>query len=404
MRVGDAATRIAEAAVTEPALRRREAVTGRVLVVDDQDPNRLLLRDLLEAQGHQVIDAVDGSEALQLVATTSPDVVLLDIGMPGMDGFEVCRRIKAEPSTASIPVLLVTALSQRDQRLLGIGAGANDYITKPIDKSDLTLRVRNAVRMHQLYVEVEQQYRRLERLELLRDSLVHMIVHDLRSPLAGIRAYLDLLKLDGAGRLDRDMTQSIDEARKVAIEMTEMVSDLLDVSRLEAGKMPLELALVDVGSVATDAVTGIGAAARRVSLQLEPGPERLRAMIDPSVIRRVVANLVGNAIKFTPASGRIRVAVQGDDGGVRVSVSDTGPGIPQEFHEKIFEKFGQVEASRQGTKHSSGLGLTFCKFAVEAHGGTIGVESVVGQGSTFWFVVPLQGPAPATAPPAPNLA
>jgi two-component system, sensor histidine kinase and response regulator len=319
-----------------------------------------------------------------------------------MDGFEVCRRIKAEPSTASIPVLLVTALSQRDQRLLGIGAGANDYITKPIDKSDLTLRVRNAVRMHQLYVEVEQQYRRLERLELLRDSLVHMIVHDLRSPLAGIRAYLDLLKLDGAGRLDHDMTQSIDEARKVAVEMTEMVSDLLDVSRLEAGKMPLELALTDVGIVATDAVTGIGAAARRVSLQLEQGPERLRAMIDPSVVRRVIANLVGNAIKFTPASGRIRVLVRGGDGGIRVSVSDTGPGIPKEFHEKIFEKFGQVEAARQGAKHSSGLGLTFCKFAVEAHGGTIGVESVVGQGSLFWFVVPLQGPASASAPPAPT--
>ncbi|HTH64964.1 MAG TPA: hybrid sensor histidine kinase/response regulator [Gemmatimonadales bacterium] len=390
--------------MTEPALRRREAVTGRVLVVDDQDPNRLLLRDLLEAQGHEVIEAVDGSEALQQVATMAPDVVLLDIGMPGMDGFEVCRRIKSEPSTASIPVLLVTALSQRDQRLLGIGAGANDYITKPIDKSDLTLRVRNAVRMHQLYVEVEQQYQRLERLELLRDSLVHMIVHDLRSPLAGIRAYLDLLKLDGAGRLDQEMTQSIDEARKVAVEMTEMVSDLLDVSRLEAGKMPLELALTDVGTVATDAVTSIGAAARRVSLQLEQGPERLRAMIDPSVIRRVIANLVGNAIKFTPASGRIRVFVRGDDRAVRVSVGDTGPGIPSEFHEKIFEKFGQVEAARHGAKHSSGLGLTFCKFAVEAHGGTIGVESVVGQGSTFWFVVPLQGPSPTAAPLAPPAA
>ena len=387
--------------MSEPALRRREAVTGRVLVVDDQDPNRLLLRDLLEAQGHEVIEAVDGSEALQQVATTAPDVVLLDIGMPGMDGFEVCRRIKSEPSTASIPVLLVTALSQRDHRLLGIGAGANDYITKPIDKSDLTLRVRNAVRMHQLYVEVEQQYRRLERLELLRDSLVHMIVHDLRSPLAGIRAYLDLLKLDGAGRLDREMTQSIDEARKVAVEMTDMVSDLLDVSRLEAGKMPLELVLTDLGIVATDAVTGIGAAARRVSLQLQQAPERLRAMIDASVIRRVIANLVGNAIKFTPASGRIRVSVQGVEGSVRVSVADTGGGIPREFHDKIFEKFGQVEAARHGTKHSSGLGLTFCKFAVEAHGGTIGMESVVGQGSTFWFLVPVAGPASPTAAPSP---
>jgi len=387
--------------MSEPVARRREAVMGRVLVVDDQDANRLLLRDLLEAQGHEVIEAVDGAEALHRVATTAPDAILLDIGMPGMDGFEVCRRIKAEPATASIPVLLVTALSQRDQRLLGIGAGANDYITKPIDKSDLTLRVRNAVRMHQLYVEVEQQYRRLERLELLRDSLVHMIVHDLRSPLAGIRAYLDLLKLDGAGRLDTEMTQSIDEARKVAIEMTDMVSDLLDVSRLEAGKMPLELAIGNIGAIATEAVSGIGAAARRVTLQLDHPHERLRAMCDPSVIRRVIANLVGNAIKFTPASGRIRLVVQGGETEVKVAVSDTGPGIQPQFHEKIFEKFGQVEAARHGAKHSSGLGLTFCKFAVEAHGGRIGVESVVGEGSTFWFVLPVEGPtAPAAPPPA----
>lgn len=116
---------------------------------------------------------------------------------------------------------------------------------------------------------------------------------------------------------------------------------------------------------------------------------------------RVIANFVGNAIKFTPASGRIRVSVRVSNTGVRVSVSDTGPGIPPEFHERIFEKFGQVEAARHGAKHSSGLGLTFCKFAVEAHGGTIGVDSVVGQGSTFWFVVPQQGPAPTAAAPAP---
>ncbi|MGH7537030.1 MAG: ATP-binding response regulator, partial [Gemmatimonadales bacterium] len=318
--------------MSEPAGRRRETVTGRVLVVDDQDANRLLLRDLLEAQGHDVIEAVDGAEALQRVAEGAPDVVLLDVGMPGMDGFEVCRRLKAEQTTASIPVLLVTALNQRDHRLLGIGAGANDYITKPIDRSDLSLRVRNAIRMRHLYVEVEQQYQRLVRLELLRDSLVHMIVHDLRSPLAGIRAYLDLLKMDAAGKLDPGMTESIEGARKVAVEMTDMVSDLLDVSRLEAGRMPLELGSVDMGALAADAVAAASGTTRRVTVQLAAPLDRLRVLCDGGVIRRVIANLVGNAIKFTPSSSGIGVLVGGDGREVKLSISDTGPGIPPEYH------------------------------------------------------------------------
>jgi signal transduction histidine kinase len=378
--------------VSEPAVRRRELITGRVLIVDDQEANRLLLRDLLESQGHEVAEAVDGVEALERVADAAPDVVLLDVGMPGIDGFEVCRRLKADPATATIPVLLVTAHNQRDQRLLGIGAGANDYITKPIDKSDLSLRVRNAIRMHQLYSEIEEQYRRLERLELLRDSLVHMIVHDLRSPLAGIRAYLDLMQMDGEGKLEPEMTQSIDEARKVAVDMTEMVSDLLDVSRLESGKMPLEESQVDLGALATEVAAAIGRATHRVTVRVEASAEQARIIGDPSVIRRVINNLVGNAVKFSPTSSQIVLLVQGNGTEAKVSVSDRGPGIAPAYHEKIFEKFGQVEAASQGTKHSSGLGLTFCKFAVEAHGGRIGVESVVGRGSTFWFSLPVRGP------------
>lgn len=378
--------------MSEPAVHRRELITGRVLIVDDQEANRLLLRDLLESQGHEVAEAVNGVEALQRVADAAPDVVLLDVGMPGIDGFEVCRRLKADPASATIPVLLVTALSQRDQRLLGIGAGANDYITKPIDKSDLSLRVRNAIRMRQLYVEIEGQYRRLEKLELLRDSLVHMIVHDLRSPLAGIRAYLDLMKMDGEGKLEPEMAESIDEARKVAVDMTEMVSDLLDVSRLEAGQMPLELFQVDLGALATEVAAMVGRVSHRVSVRVEASAEQARIIGDASVIRRVVTNLVENAVKFSPTSSQIVLLVQGNGTEAKVSVTDRGPGIAPEFHEKIFEKFGQVEAVRQGTKHSSGLGLTFCKFAVEAHGGRIGLESVVGRGSTFWFALPVHGP------------
>ena len=381
----------------EPLRWRREAVKGRILVVDDQDANRLLMRDLLESQGHEVLEATDGTEALRRVGEAMPDVVLLDIGMPGMDGFEVCRRLKADPVTASIPVLLVTAMTQRDQRLLGIGAGANDYITKPVDRSDLSLRVGNAIRMRHLYLEVEAQYRQLEKLELLRDSLVHMIVHDLRSPLAGIRAYLDLVKMDGVGKLDLELTQSIDAARKVAVEMTDMVSDLLDVSRLEVGKMPLELAPADMGGLVVEAVAAAGASPR-VRIRVEPPADKLRVVCDAGVIRRVLTNLVVNAVKFTPSSGQIAVSVRGNGSEVKVEVVDTGPGIPPEYHQKVFEKYGQVEAARHGAKHSTGLGLTFCKLAVEAHGGQVGLESAAGAGSTFWIVLPVRGPVVNTRP------
>lgn len=367
-------------------------VAGRILVVDDQEPNRLLLRELLEAQGHVVTEATNGLDALQQATDCAPDVVLLDVNMPGLDGFEVCRRLKANPRTAALPVLLVTALAHREQRLEGIAAGANDYLTKPIDTADLVLRVRNAIGVRRLHVEVETQYQRLQELEQLRDSLVHMLVHDLRSPLTAIRAYLDLIRLDAADHLSPDLTESIDEASKTAARMTEMVSDLIDVSRFEAGAFPLTRTEVDLGAVTAEALASVGAGAQRVPVAFAPPPQPVRAFCDSGVVRRVIANLVANALKFTPDTGRVRVHVEANGPGAKLSVVDTGSGIPPEYRDKIFEKFGQVEAARQGGTRSSGLGLTFCKLAVEAHGGRIGVESEVGKGSTFWFTLPAQTP------------
>ena len=363
-------------------------IQAKILVVDDELKNRKLLGDLLEAQGHQVTVAEDGQQALDEIAKDPPDVVLLDIMMPKMDGFEVCRRLKADPKTAAIPILLVTALRERDDRLKGIEAGANDFISKPVDTQEVILRARNAAYAKQLYDTVEENLERLKELEILRDNLTHMVVHDMRSPLMGISGYLDLLKLKVGDSLGDKETEYVGRARASASVLVEMISSMLDVSKLESGQMPLAAEECDLTGLAREAAVTVALMTGGDSPSVEVGGESVAVECDLNLIRRVFVNLTANAIKFSPKDGTVRVQIEKTDGAVKAAVSDTGNGIPPEFHDKIFEKFGQMEGEQARRKYSTGLGLTFCKLAVEAHGGEIGLESEVGKGATFWFVLP----------------
>lgn len=367
----------------------RKAVSGRILVVDDTETNRILLRELLELEGHRVTLAVDGAEALRRVAEDAPDLVLLDVNMPGMDGMQVCRRLRADPATEALPIILVTALAERAHRLEGMAAGANDYLTKPIDRPDLILRVRNALRLHELHREVGEQYRKLRELETLRDSLVHMLVHDLRSPLTGISAYLELSRERIAELGDSQLGEDFDELTASVKELTEMVSDVLDVSRFEADAMPVNLAPVDLRTLVGEAVASLGPT-RSVLVDIRPGEAPVPVVVDPAVMRRVIANLVGNGVKFSPRGARVRVELELGSAGAELRVIDQGRGIAPEFHAQIFEKFGMAEGNGNGSRQvrSSGLGLTFCKLAVEAHRGGIAVESEVGKGCTFRVTLP----------------
>jgi len=322
------------------------------------------------------------------------------LGKAFMDGIRDTIQVLLADDEARAGRLDASAnVANRLAILTGVGAGlvamvllvgALLTINRDISKRELAeAALRESER------QLAAQYRRLEELERMRDNLVHMLVHDLRSPLTAIRGNLDLIQLDAADALNPELVESIDHARSAAIRMTEMVGDVLDVSRMEVGQLPLERVEVDLEALAAEAMASVGATGERV--RLEQAPRAVRALCDANVIRRVIANLVANAMKFTPESGRITVRVEGDAVGQKVSVVDTGSGIPSEYHDKVFEKFGQAEASRAGAQRSSGLGLTFCKLAVEAHGGRIGVESAVGKGSTFWFTLPAWGGVPGRA-------
>lgn len=362
------------------------AVAGRILVVDDNEANRVLLQEMLELAGHRVVLATDGPGALGSVAEEEPDLLLLDVNMPGMDGLEVCRRLRADAATASLPIILVTALADRSHRLVGIAAGANDYLTKPIDRADLLFRVRNSLRLRKLHRELAAQYRKLQELERMRDSLVHMLIHDLRTPLTGISVYLEMSRERVTELADPRLIADFEEISRAVSQLTDMVSDVLDVSRFEADAMPLRRAAIDLRRIAAEAIASLGVS-RHATVEFCPPGEPVVALADPDVIRRVIANLVGNAVKFTPRGGQARVHVVSASSGPEVRVEDTGPGIPAEFHARIFEKFGQAGGNGGAPVRSSGLGLTFCKLAVEAHGGRIDVESEVGKGSTFRFTL-----------------
>jgi signal transduction histidine kinase len=238
---------------------------------------------------------------------------------------------------------------------------------------------------------------RLKELERLRDDLVHMVVHDMRSPLMALMMRLHLVRRHAP----QDLQRGIEDALRSADGVNRMANTLLDVSRLETGKMPLQREMADIAALAADARHVLSSMDATRVIELEaPGP--VRVTCDPGLVRRVLENLVGNGIKHTPRGGRLRIAVKELPDRVRVTVQDEGPGVPPEARERIFEKFGTVTARRSQGYHSAGLGLAFCKLAVEAHGGTIGVEPALPHGSVFWLELPTSTAAPAPRPEAPE--
>lgn len=237
--------------------------------------------------------------------------------------------------------------------------------------------------------ELSRSFDRLRVLEAQRDGLTNMIIHDLRSPLTSTMGFLQLLRLDGEGRLDPEDMESIELAAAGADQLNRQITSLLDVSRLESGAIPVDTAERDLVPIIRSALESTVAleGSDRVRIELPSSP--VHVVCDAELTRRVLGNLVGNALKFTPVGGVVRVGVESAEDGFRVLISDTGPGIPEEALDRVFEKFGQVAGSR--SSHSTGLGLYFCRLATEAQGGQVGLDSRVGEGSTFWFTVPAVG-------------
>lgn len=303
-----------------------------------------------------------------------------------MDGFEVCRRLRAMERSKDVPVVFLTALTDTADKVRAFDAGGVDYVTKPFQFDEVLARVRTHVALRHAQVALADSYERLRRLEQLRDDLVHMVVHDMRSPLTALRLSLSILKHRGPA-LEKDSARDLDAAIGSASALERMANELLDVSRLEEGKMPLDRAVCDLTQVAEAVRASLHTLDLERTIEIDTS-EAVHVTCDGTLIRRVLENLVSNGIRHTPAGSQLRIAIARDGGRVRVAVHDQGDGVPIEARERIFRKFGMVEPSHGRVYHSAGLGLAFCKLAIEAQGGTIGVDPRLPTGSTFWFELP----------------
>ena len=373
-----------------------------LLVVDDVESNIDILLNAL-GEDYAIRVATNGVNALDSVKRVRPDLILLDVMMPGMDGFEACRRLKDDPTTQDIPVIFVTALNETMHKIKGFSVGGVDYVTKPFQFEEVRARVdahlelhrqkgelcRQKLELSRQKCELQQSYDKLRETETQRDGLVHMIAHDMRSPLFAILGNLEMAEME---HLPKDATVCIDSALSAAGMIIEMISTLLDVSKMEAGQMTLEFSAVDMRNLVMETIRMVEPLRGQRKLAIK-SPDEIEAVVgDTHLIRRVLQNLIGNALKFTDKDkGIITVCIEiTAKDKMRVSVVDNGNGILLEHRGKVFDKFYQIAAHKQSKGHSTGLGLAFCKLAVEAHGGEIGLESDMEMGSTFWFELPLR--------------
>ena len=343
-----------------------------ILIVDDTPANVLLLVRMLAARGYNPRPVPSGKLALESARADPPDLILLDVAMPEMNGYEVCEQLKSDPVLKEIPVIFISALSDTMDKVKAFRVGGVDYVTKPFQFEEVYARV--------------QTHLRLRRLEKLRDDLTHMVIHDLRTPLSVLFGLFDVLEHHEAQNLSANTREFITLARLSAEELHTMISSILDVSKMGAGEMMLQREPCDLGALIRALLDTTPSLPGNRTLTLDAPEPSVTVTADVVLIRRVIQNLLSNALRYTPSGGDIRMAVTSAPGEVRVTVTDAGPGIAPEFHKRIFEKFGQVEDPNNRT--GTGLGLTFCKLAVEAHGGRIGVESEIDHGSTFWFTLP----------------
>lgn len=360
-----------------------------ILIVDDNSRNLQILAEILSQSKYRVAMAKDGLKALNFVSKMKPDLVLLDVMMPGMDGFDVCRRMKSENSTKDIPVIFISALKDTSDKIRGFEAGGVDYIIKPFSKEEVLARVDVHLKLKKAREELKSTNMLLSSANAARDKLFAIIAHDLRGSIGSLGKMLEMMSNKNAAH---DTVREAEFIRKLgtsAKRTCDLLENLLSWARSQRGEFDYYPQETDIAQIVDVTIGSLRSIAEEKSIRLYSlVPETLPVYADVDMTMLVVRNLVSNALKFTPENGEVKIRAVAKNDFVEVSVADTGVGIPGENIDKLFRIDEHYTTCGTKNERGTGLGLLLCMEFVQKNRGTLRVESRENEGSRFVFTLP----------------
>lgn len=364
----------------------------KILIVDDVMSNVLLLKVLLTNEKFAIATASNGRQALEQVEKENPDLVLLDVMMPDMSGFEVAQHLKSNPNTADIPIIFLTALNSTADIVKGFQVGANDFISKPFNKEELIIRVTHQISLVAAKRLILSKMEELQRTIAGRDKLYSVIAHDLRSPMGSIKMVLNMLILNlPSEKIGAEMYELLTMANQTTEDVFSLLDNLLKWTKSQIGKLNVVYQDVDLVEV-TDGVIEIFsmvASLKKIRIR-EMKPEKMMVNADIDMLKTVVRNLLSNAIKFSKENSEVLVKMEEVDGMAVVSVQDYGCGISEEGQKKLLHTDTHFSTFGTNNEEGSGLGLLLCKDFVVKNGGKLWLTSKEGEGSIFSFSIPVK--------------
>ena len=363
----------------------------KILIVDDVVSNVLLLKILLTNEKFQVCTASNGNMCIELAKSEHPDLILLDVMMPDLNGFDTAVILKKDPETQEIPIIFLTALNNPSDLVKGFQVGANDFLTKPFNKEELVMRVMHQIQLVAAKRIIVKQNEELKRTISNRDKMYSVIAHDLRSPMASIRMVLNLaVNVVSRDIVGDEIFELLDKANRESEETNDLLDNLLKWTKSQTGRLSVVYQDLDLDDIVPGVVDifKVIAEMKKIDLKYLPADEKLIVHADNDMIKTIIRNFLSNAVKFTPEGKAVEVFYKREGDFARISVRDYGVGISPERVESIFHT-GETTYGTGG-EEGSGLGLQLCQDFARKNGGDARVESTLGEGSTFSFTLPLK--------------